>query len=121
MFIKVAKSVHASQFYYFSAFSAKVKFAQMVRKMWPPLNFTFLCVFWGVAIIGEGFCAFCDLVRTFFGRVTCFWEHDFGELAWLRSNLTKIMTFMPFERLSDRVSGGSIYLGTTFGVCAYNK
>ena len=29
-------------------------------------NFTFLGVFWGVTIIGERFCAFCDLVRTFF-------------------------------------------------------
>ena len=34
--------------------------------MRPPIFFTFLGVFWGVAIIGEGFCAFCDLVRTFF-------------------------------------------------------
>ena len=29
-------------------------------------HFTFLGVFWGVTIIGERFCAFCDLVRTFF-------------------------------------------------------
>ena len=33
----------------------------------------------------------------------------------LRSILTKIMTFMPFERLFDSISGGSIYLGTFCG------
>jgi len=57
----------------------------------------------------------------FLGRVARFWERDFVDLAWLRSILTKIMTFMPFERLFDRISGGSIYLGTMFSVCAYNK
>ena len=57
----------------------------------------------------------------FVGRVARFWEHYFGNLAWLRSILTKIMTFMPFERLFDGMSGGSIYLGTTFGVGAHNK
>ena len=31
------------------------------------------------------------------------------------------MTFIPFERLFDGISGGSIYLGTLFSVCAYNK
>ncbi len=57
----------------------------------------------------------------FVGRVARFWEHDCGYLAWLRSILTKIMTFIPFERLFDRINGGSIYLGTTLGDCAYNK
>ena len=56
----------------------QVKFAQMVRKMRPPIFFTFLGVFWGVIIIGEGFCAFCDLVRTFFGACGTF----LGTLFW---------------------------------------
>ena len=39
----------------------------------------------------------------------------------MRRIFTKIMTFMLFWYLFDRISGGPICLGTIFGVCAYNK
>ena len=59
--------------------------------MRPPLFVTFLGVFWGVTIIGEGFCAFCDLVRalfrasgTFLG--TRFWEFGVVEKHFDQNN-----------------------------------
>ena len=57
----------------------------------------------------------------FLWRLARFWERCFWDLAWLRRVLTKIMTFMPFERLLCSISGGSICLGTFCGICACDK
>ncbi len=59
--------------------------------MRPRLYLAFLGVFWGGTIIGERFCAFCDLVRTFciaFGAflVALFWEFGVVEKHFDQNN-----------------------------------
>ena len=89
--------------------------------MRPPIFFTFLGVFWGYGLLREGFCAFCDLVRTFFIAFGTFLGTPFSAFGVVEKHFDQIMTFMPFERILFEISGGSIYLGTTFGVGAHNK